>query len=262
MDKRRIDVNVSEVMHLLGDVSGSPALALDDIIDTAGTRCAGADALKEARKISPTEAARLILKRYFHIGFAVDTDQGLIVPVIRDADKKSLLEIAGELAELGEKARGGKLRREDIEGGCFSISSLGSIGGTAFTPIVNAPEVAILGVSKAEMKPKWNGHDFEPRLMLPLSLSYDHRVIDGAMAVRFTRPLAETVENLRGRGGGGRAAAPRGRGGASAQGRCGPRDRAGRRRAAGPARLHSSAAVHHRGVLRHLLRLGELGAAR
>ena len=140
----------------------------------------------------------LILKHYYHIGFAVDTDQGLVVPVIRDADKKSLLEIAGELAELGEKARGGKLRREDIEGGCFSISSLGSLGGTAFTPIVNAPEVAILGVSKAEMKPKWNGHDFEPRLMLPLSLSYDHRVIDGAMAVRFTRHLAETLETLRG----------------------------------------------------------------
>ncbi len=140
----------------------------------------------------------LILKHYYHIGFAVDTDQGLVVPVIRDADKKSLLEIAGELQTLGEKARGGKLRREDIEGGCFSISSLGSIGGTAFTPIVNAPEVAILGVSKAEMKPKWNGHDFEPRLMLPLSLSYDHRVIDGAMAVRFTRHLAETLETLRG----------------------------------------------------------------
>ena len=140
----------------------------------------------------------LILKHYYHIGFAVDTDQGLVVPVIRDADKKSLLDIARELAELGEKARSGKLRRDDIEGGCFSISSLGSIGGTAFTPIVNAPEVSILGVSKAEMKPKWNGHDFEPRLMLPLSLSYDHRVIDGAMAVRFTRHLAETLETLRG----------------------------------------------------------------
>ena len=140
----------------------------------------------------------LILKHYYHIGFAVDTDQGLVVPVIRDADKKSLLDIARELAELGEKARGGKLRRDDIEGGCFSISSLGSIGGTAFTPIVNAPEVSILGVSKAEMKPRWNGHDFEPRLMLPLSLSYDHRVIDGAMAVRFTRHLAETLETLRG----------------------------------------------------------------
>jgi len=140
----------------------------------------------------------LIVKHYFHIGFAVDTDQGLVVPVIRDADRKDLMTIAGELAELGEKARNGKLRRENIEGGCFSISSLGSIGGTAFTPIVNAPEVAILGVSKAEMKPKWNGHDFEPRLMLPLSLSYDHRVIDGAMAVRFTRHLAETMETLRG----------------------------------------------------------------
>ena len=140
----------------------------------------------------------IILKHYYHIGFAVDTDQGLMVPVIRDADKKSLLDIAGELADLGEKAREGKLKRENIEGGCFSISSLGSIGGTAFTPIVNAPEVAILGVSRAEMKPKWNGNDFEPRLMLPLSLSYDHRVIDGAMAVRFTRHLAETLETLNG----------------------------------------------------------------
>ncbi|MGH8126937.1 MAG: 2-oxo acid dehydrogenase subunit E2, partial [Gammaproteobacteria bacterium] len=140
----------------------------------------------------------IVLKHYFHIGFAVDTDEGLMVPVIRDADQKSLLDIAGELASLGEKAREGKLKRENIEGGCFSISSLGSIGGTAFTPIVNAPEVAILGVSRAEMKPKWNGSDFEPRLMLPLSLSYDHRVIDGAMAVRFTRHLAETLETLSG----------------------------------------------------------------
>jgi len=140
----------------------------------------------------------LIVKHYFHIGFAVDTDQGLVVPVIRDADKKDLFAIAEELAGLGEKARNGKLRRENIEGGCFSISSLGSIGGTAFTPIVNAPEVAILGVSRAEMKPRWNGHDFEPRKMLPLSLSYDHRVIDGAQAVRFTRHVAETLETLRG----------------------------------------------------------------
>ncbi len=140
----------------------------------------------------------LIVKHYYHIGFAVDTDQGLIVPVIHNADGKDLITIAEELATLGEKARGGKLRRDDIEGGCFSISSLGSIGGTAFTPIVNAPEVAILGVSRAEMKPKWNGKDFDPRLMLPLSLSYDHRVIDGAQAVRFTRHVAETLETLRG----------------------------------------------------------------
>ena len=140
----------------------------------------------------------LIVKHYYHIGFAVDTDQGLIVPVIRDADRKTVLEIAAELAALGEKARAGKLKREHIEGGCFSISSLGSLGGTAFTPIINAPEVAILGVSRAAMKPQWNGREFEPRLMLPLSLSYDHRVIDGAQAVRFTRHLAATLETLRG----------------------------------------------------------------
>ncbi|MDN5865532.1 MAG: 2-oxo acid dehydrogenase subunit E2 [Gammaproteobacteria bacterium] len=140
----------------------------------------------------------LIERRYFHIGFAVDTEQGLVVPVIHDADKKGIRDIAAELSSLAEKARDGKLKRDEIEGACFSITSLGGIGGTAFTPIVNAPEVAILGVSRAEMKPKWNGRDFEPRLMLPLSLSYDHRVIDGAMAVRITRHLAETVETLRG----------------------------------------------------------------
>ncbi|HEX5314011.1 MAG TPA: 2-oxo acid dehydrogenase subunit E2 [Gammaproteobacteria bacterium] len=144
------------------------------------------------------DGENLICRKYFHIGFAVDTDEGLIVPVIRDADRKSIREIAADLAALAEKARGGKLARKDIEGGCFSISSLGSIGGTAFTPIINAPEVAVLGVSRAEMKPKWNGSAFEPRLMLPLSLSYDHRVIDGAQAVRFTRHLAETLETLRG----------------------------------------------------------------
>lgn len=140
----------------------------------------------------------LLERQYFHIGFAVDTEQGLVVPVIRDADKKGVREIAAELAALAEKARAGRLKLNEIEGACFSITSLGSIGGTAFTPIVNAPEVAILGVSRAEMKPKWNGHDFEPRRMLPLSLSYDHRVVDGALAVRFTRHLAETVETLRG----------------------------------------------------------------
>ncbi|MDN5865370.1 MAG: 2-oxo acid dehydrogenase subunit E2 [Gammaproteobacteria bacterium] len=140
----------------------------------------------------------LIERQYFNIGFAVDTDQGLMVPVLRDADQKSTREIAAELAELAAKAREGKLKRDDIEGACFTISSLGGIGGTSFTPIVNAPEVAILGVSKTEMKPKWNGHDFEPRLMLPLSLSYDHRVIDGAQAIHFTRHLAETIETLRG----------------------------------------------------------------
>lgn len=140
---------------------------------------------------------KLIFKRYFHIGVAVDTPNGLVVPVLRDCDRKGLIELAVELGELSEKARAGKLSPGEMQGGCFSISSLGGIGGTAFTPIVNMPEVAILGVSRASMKPVWNGEDFEPRLVLPLSLSYDHRVIDGADAARFTRYLAEALTDLR-----------------------------------------------------------------
>lgn len=139
----------------------------------------------------------LVLKKYFHIGFAVDTPNGLMVPVIRDVDRKSIFEIGKELGELGEKARDGKLKATDMQGGCFSVSSLGSIGGTYFTPIVNAPEVAILGVSKAQMKPVWNGEEFEARLMLPLSLSYDHRVIDGAAAARFTSYLGDVLREIR-----------------------------------------------------------------
>ena len=122
-----------------------------------------------------------MLKQYFHIGFAADTPNGLVVPVIKNADQKGVLEIAKEMGELSAKAREGKLGPADMQGGCFSISSLGGIGGTAFTPIINAPEVAILGVSKSAMKPVWDGKAFAPRLMLPLSLSYDHRVIDGAV---------------------------------------------------------------------------------
>ncbi|MDF3983917.1 dihydrolipoyllysine-residue acetyltransferase [Luteibacter sp. PPL554] len=139
----------------------------------------------------------LTLKKYFHIGIAVDTPDGLVVPVIRDADKKGLLDLAAELGEISKKARDKKLTAADMQGGCFSISSLGGIGGTAFTPIVNAPEVAILGVSKAQMKPVWNGKDFAPRLMLPLSLSYDHRVIDGALAARFAVYLAQQLGDIR-----------------------------------------------------------------
>jgi pyruvate dehydrogenase E2 component (dihydrolipoamide acetyltransferase) len=139
----------------------------------------------------------LILKKYFHIGIAVDTPDGLVVPVIRDADRKGLLELSYELAAISKKARDGKLGPADMSGGCFSISSLGGIGGTAFTPIVNAPEVAILGVSKSAMKPVWNGSEFAPRLMLPLSLSYDHRVVDGAGAARFTAYLAQVLADLR-----------------------------------------------------------------
>ena len=139
----------------------------------------------------------LVLKQYFHIGFAADTPNGLVVPVVRDCDTKGVMEIAAETAELAAKARDGKLGPAQMSGGCFSISSLGGIGGTAFTPIVNAPEVAILGVSRSDMKPVWNGKAFEPRLSLPLSLSYDHRVIDGAAAARFTTYLGQILGDMR-----------------------------------------------------------------
>ncbi|MFV3370029.1 dihydrolipoyllysine-residue acetyltransferase [Pseudomonas sp. NY15435] len=139
----------------------------------------------------------LIRKKYVHIGFAVDTPDGLLVPVIRDVDKKGLLQLALEAAELAEKARTKKLSADAMQGACFTISSLGHIGGTGFTPIVNAPEVAILGVSKATIQPVWDGKAFLPRLMLPLSLSYDHRVINGAAAARFTRRLGEVLGDIR-----------------------------------------------------------------
>ncbi|HEY5970932.1 MAG TPA: 2-oxo acid dehydrogenase subunit E2, partial [Pseudoxanthomonas sp.] len=139
----------------------------------------------------------LTLKKYFHIGFAADTPNGLVVPVIRDVDKKGVLQIAQESSELAKKARDGKLGPADMQGGCFSISSLGGIGGTKFTPIVNAPEVAILGVSKSAIRPVWDGKQFAPRLILPLSLSYDHRVIDGAAAARFTAYLAQLLADMR-----------------------------------------------------------------
>jgi len=139
----------------------------------------------------------LILKKYFNIGIAVDTPDGLVVPVIRDCDRKGIMELGAELAEISGRAREKKLKPQDIQGGCISISSLGGIGGTGFTPIINAPEVAILGVSRSRMLPVWNGSEFKPRLMLPLSLSYDHRVIDGAAAARFTRFLASRLEDLR-----------------------------------------------------------------
>jgi len=138
----------------------------------------------------------LVLKKYFHIGIAVDTPHGLIVPVIRDCDKKDIMQLARELAELSQAARDGKLKPTDLQGGCFSISSLGGIGGTSFTPIINAPEVAVLGVSRASMEPRWDGASFQPRLLLPLSLSYDHRVIDGATAARCTRFLAGCLEDV------------------------------------------------------------------
>ncbi len=139
----------------------------------------------------------LILKKYFNIGFAADTPNGLVVPVIKNADQKSVIDIAREMTELSAKAREGKLSPTEMQGGCFSISSLGGIGGTFFTPIINAPEVAILGVSKASMKPIWNGREFVPRLILPMSLSYDHRVVDGASGARFSTYLAGLMSDIR-----------------------------------------------------------------
>ncbi|HSH48364.1 MAG TPA: dihydrolipoyllysine-residue acetyltransferase [Halomonas sp.] len=144
-----------------------------------------------------SDGETLVYKKYVHIGIAVDTPDGLMVPVIRDADKKSLIELAKESVELAGKAQNKKLTRDEMSGGCFTISSLGSIGGTAFTPIVNAPEVAILGVSKAEMKPVWDGASFQPRLMMPLSLSYDHRAVNGADAARFTVYIAQLLSDIR-----------------------------------------------------------------
>jgi pyruvate dehydrogenase E2 component (dihydrolipoamide acetyltransferase) len=139
----------------------------------------------------------LVHKHYFNIGFAADTPQGLVVPVIKNADRKGILEIARELTDLSGKAREGKLGMDDMRGGTFTISSLGGIGGTSFSPIINAPEVAILGATRSAMKPVWDGAEFQPRLMLPLSLSYDHRVIDGALAARFTAHLANVLGDLR-----------------------------------------------------------------
>lgn len=146
--------------------------------------------------LSP-DGERLILKKYYNIGIAVDTPKGLVVPVIKDVDKKSLFELSAEMFELGVKARDGKLRPAEMQGGCMTISNLGGIGGTAFTPIVNAPEVAILGATRSQMKPVWSGSEFEPRLMMPLDLSYDHRVIDGADAARFMRTIVALLTDVR-----------------------------------------------------------------
>ncbi|MDO5059445.1 MAG: dihydrolipoyllysine-residue acetyltransferase [Neisseria sp.] len=146
---------------------------------------------------SSLDGDNLVLKKYYNIGFAADTPNGLVVPVIKDVDKKGLKEISQELTELSKKAREGKLKPQEMQGACFTISSLGGIGGTSFTPIVNAPEVAILGVCKSQMKPVWNGKEFVPRLMCPLSLSFDHRVIDGAAGMRFTVYLANLLKDFR-----------------------------------------------------------------
>jgi pyruvate dehydrogenase E2 component (dihydrolipoamide acetyltransferase) len=156
-------------------------------------------ALQEYPKVNSSlsdDGKNLVFKKYIHIGFAADTEQGLMVPVIRDADQKDIYELAAELGELSALARDGKLKSDQLQGATFTVSSLGGIGGTAFTPIVNAPEVAILGVSRSSMQPIWNGSDFDPRLMLPLSLSYDHRVVDGAAAVRFTTFLGKALADV------------------------------------------------------------------
>ncbi|KUO57030.1 MAG: branched-chain alpha-keto acid dehydrogenase subunit E2 [Alphaproteobacteria bacterium BRH_c36] len=146
--------------------------------------------------LAPSKDA-LIMKKYYHLGVAVDTPDGLVVPVIKDVDRKGIVELSKELAEVSERMRAGKITPADIQGGTFSISSLGGIGGTNFTPIVNAPEVAILGVVRSTMKPVWDGEEFKPRLMLPLCCSYDHRVVDGALAARFTRKLADVLGDVR-----------------------------------------------------------------
>jgi pyruvate dehydrogenase E2 component (dihydrolipoamide acetyltransferase) len=159
-----------------------------------------AQALKDNPKINRSISAdgeSFIYKKYVHIGMAVDTPAGLVVPVIRDVDRKSLWELAAETAELALKAKDRKLTPREMQGGCFSVSSLGNIGGTGFTPIVNAPEVAILGVSKLAVKPVWNGSDFEPRKMLPLTLSYDHRAVNGADGGRFMTQLCALLADIR-----------------------------------------------------------------
>ncbi|PKM11747.1 MAG: dihydrolipoyllysine-residue acetyltransferase [Gammaproteobacteria bacterium HGW-Gammaproteobacteria-3] len=161
-------------------------------------------ALAAAMKLFPqfnaslsSDGENLILKKYCHIGIAVDTPNGLVVPVLRDVDQKNIQQLSSELADLSEKARNGKLQPKDMQGGCMTISSLGGIGGTAFTPIVNAPEVAILGITRSKLQPVWDGSQFQPRLMLPLDLSYDHRVIDGAEAARFMVTLAQFLSDFR-----------------------------------------------------------------
>jgi pyruvate dehydrogenase E2 component (dihydrolipoamide acetyltransferase) len=161
---------------------------------------AAVSALKQFPEFNSSLSAEkdaLIVKGYYHIGIAVDTPDGLVVPVFRDVDRKGVTELSKELGVMSKKARDGKLTGDDLQGGTFTISSLGGIGGTSFTPIVNAPEVAILGVVRSRMAPVWNGDSFQPRLMLPLSLSYDHRVVDGALAARFARHLCTVLEDLR-----------------------------------------------------------------
>ena len=181
----------------LNDENAKAGVKITPLVFIMKAVVAGLKAYPRFNASLDAKGENLIRKHYYHIGVAVDTPDGLVVPVIRDVDKKSIMDLSLELKELSAKARDKKLKPADMQGGCFSISSLGGIGGTQFTPIVNAPEVAILGVSKAAMQPVWNGQTFAPRLMLPLSLSYDHRVIDGADGARFTTYLAKMLGDIR-----------------------------------------------------------------
>ncbi len=204
-------LNIPHVTHNdEADITGLEAYRkeLDDAAKAHGTRVtllsflmkAAVSALREYPQCNTSltsDKASLVYKSYYHIGVAVDTPQGLVVPVVRDVDRKGINELSSELGEVSARARDGKLSAADMQGGTFTISSLGGIGGTSFTPIVNAPEVAILGVVRAKIAPVWDGTEFAPRLMLPLSLSYDHRVIDGALAARFTRRLCFLLEDVR-----------------------------------------------------------------
>ena len=166
--------------------------------DVSSITTAGIAALKKYPDFnSSLEGDNLVLKKYYNIGFAADTPNGLMVPVIKNADTKGVIELAGDLGDLSAQAREGKLSPAEMSGGCFSISSLGGIGGRYFTPIINAPEVAILGVCKSATEPRWDGKQFVPRLMLPLSLSWDHRVIDGAAAARFNAYLGQILGDFR-----------------------------------------------------------------
>jgi len=195
------EADITELEQLRGSLKDRAQAAGVKLTPLAFLMRACVKALQEFPRFNSAlagDGANLIVRKYVHMGFAADTPNGLVVPVVRDADRKDVYELARHLGQLSEKARAGKLPPTDMQGGCFTISSLGGIGGTAFTPIINAPEVAILGVSRATMRPVYRDLTFVPRLMLPLSLSYDHRVIDGALAVRFTTWLAQALADPRG----------------------------------------------------------------
>jgi pyruvate dehydrogenase E2 component (dihydrolipoamide acetyltransferase) len=194
------EADITELEQLRGSLKDRAQAAGVKLTPLAFIMRACVRALQEFPRFNSAlsaDGANLIVRKYVHMGFAADTPNGLVVPVVRDADRKDIYELARHLGQLSEKARAGKLPPTDMQGGCFTISSLGGIGGTAFTPIINAPEVAILGVSRAAMRPVYRDLTFVPRLMLPLSLSYDHRVIDGAMAARFTTWLAQALADPR-----------------------------------------------------------------